>query len=117
MTNKDLTHLAKSLRKKQSDAENNLWSRLRNAQLNGVKFRRQQPIGNYVVDLISFEKRLIIEVDGGQHNEPATINDDKERTTYLESQDYQVIRFWNNDVLLNIDRVADTIIEVLTPSP
>lgn len=105
--------LARELRHNQSDAERNLWSRLRNSQIDGVKFRRQQPIGDYIVDFIGFEKKLIIEVDGGQHNEKPMEIIDKQRTKYLESRGYRVIRFWNNDVLENIDGVLFRIKEAL----
>ena len=104
------------MRRSQSDTERSLWRRLRNAQLNGVKFRRQQPVGNYIVDFISFEKNLVIEVDGSQHNEPTFIGDDQERTRYLESRGYQVIRFWNNEVLGNMEGVIHRILEAISPS-
>jgi very-short-patch-repair endonuclease len=107
------TQLARSLRRRQTDAERKLWWQLRNGQLNGVKFRRQQPVGNYFVDFISFEKNLVIEVDGGQHNEPAAARHDEDRTKYLESRGYGVIRFWNNDILQNLEGVIDRILEEL----
>jgi very-short-patch-repair endonuclease len=90
-----------------------LWSRLRNNQLDGIKFRRQQPIDQYIVDFISFETRLIIEIDGGQHNLVWKKEKDEKRTAYLIEQGYQVIRFWNNDVLENIDGVIIKIQELL----
>ena len=68
MDNKSTTDLGRQLRRQRTPAERVLWQKLRNKQLNGVKFRRQQPIGNYIVDFVSFEKKLIIEIDGGQHN-------------------------------------------------
>jgi very-short-patch-repair endonuclease len=105
--------LARVLRRNQTDAEKNLWSRLRNSRLDGAKFRRQQPIGNYIVDFISFEKKLIVEVDGGQHNDSPKRADDIQRTIYLESRGYRVIRFWNSDVLENIDGVLSRIEESL----
>jgi very-short-patch-repair endonuclease len=71
--------LAKGLRRKQTEAEKTLWSKLRNRQLDGVKFRRQQPLGSYIVDLISLDDKLIIEIDGGQHNESRNIKRDEER--------------------------------------
>jgi very-short-patch-repair endonuclease len=113
MKNKRLTILARDLRRNQSDAERNLWSRLRHSQLNSVKFRRQQPVGDYIVDFISFKKKFIIEVDGGQHNKPVSTNDDEERTKYLENRGYKVIRFWNHDVLLNLEGVVRKILEML----
>ena len=86
-----------------TDAERVLRSHLRAKRLNNLKFRRQQPIGNFIVDFICFEKKLIIEVDGGQHmeNEKA----DLERTQWLNEKGYRVIRFWNNDVLQNFSGV------------
>ncbi|MBN2240956.1 MAG: endonuclease domain-containing protein [Dehalococcoidales bacterium] len=80
MSDKDLTTLSRNLRRNQTDAERKLWSRLRRSQLNGVKFRRQQPIEKYIVDFISFEKKLIIEIDGGQHAEPTNNENDRIRT-------------------------------------
>lgn len=88
MKNKRLTILARNLRHNQSDAERNPWSRLRRSQLNGVKFIRQQPVGDYIVDFLSFEKRLIVEIDGGQHIESTKNETDRVRTEYLESRGY-----------------------------
>ena len=113
MKNKRLTTLARNLRRNQTDAERNLWSRLRRSQLNEVKFRRQQPVGDYIVDFISFERKLIIEIDGGQHIE--STKNDSVRSEYLESQGYRVIRFWNTDVVQNIEGVIDEILITLTP--
>ena len=86
---------------------------MRDKQIDGVKFRRQQPIENYVVDFVSFEKRLIIEIDGGQHDEAENKKRDEQRTAWLEKDGYRVIRFWNNDVLLNIEGVLTKIKEAL----
>jgi very-short-patch-repair endonuclease len=105
--------LARQLRCNQSEAEGKLWINLWKRNLNGVKFRRQQPIGKYIVDFISFEKKLIIEIDGGQHNEAPVIQQDLQRTTWLESEGYRVLRFWNNDVLENLDGVLEKIKELL----
>ena len=107
---------ARELRRNQTKAERLLWSKLRNKQLTALKFRRQQPIGPYIVDFVSFERRLIIELDGGQHNEPEIGERDIVRTDYLTKQGYRVLRFWNNDVLSNIAGVAERIEEFLTPS-
>ena len=82
-----------------------LWTFLRKKNINNLKFGRQYSIGNYIVDFICNEKKLIIEIDGGQHNENQNITYDKERTKYLESKGYKVIRFWNNDIDNNIDGV------------
>jgi very-short-patch-repair endonuclease len=106
------TALARSMRRRETDAERNLWSRLRNAQL-GAKFRRQQPIGDYIVDFVCFDKKLIIEVDGGRHNEASRVKMDSERTRFLESRGFKVIRFWDNEVLQNIQGVGDKVLESL----
>jgi len=102
-----LVNIAKNLRKRSTDAENLLWRHLRVKQLEGLKFRRQQPIGNYIVDFVCFEKRVVIEVDGGQH----TIEKerDNERDRWLKGQGFIVLRFWNNDVLKNINGVLEVI--------
>ena len=98
--------IARRLRKNPTDAETRLWSRLRRKQLDGHRFRRQVSLGPYVADFVCFEARLIVEVDGGQHAERAA---DTARTAWLEAQGYRVLRFWNNDVLGNIDGVVETI--------
>jgi very-short-patch-repair endonuclease len=99
---------AKSLRQNSTEAENLLWLYLRAKRLNNLKFKRQQPIGSYIVDFICFEKRLVIEVDGGQHAEQVKL--DSIRDKWLKVQGYKVLRFWNNEVLVNIDGVLETII-------
>lgn len=103
---------ARVLRRRQTDAERKLWSVLRGHQVVGHGFRRQAPIGPYVVDFVCFAKRVIIEVDGGQHaiNQEA----DATRTEWLTSQGFHVVRFWNNDVLANIDGVRAVILEELS---
>jgi len=106
-------NLVKELRQKQTEAEKILWYKLRDRQLEGAKFRRQQRIGNYIVNFVCFEKKLIIEIDGGQHNEAPTKEDDARRTRWLEAKDYQVLRFWNNDIILNSEGVLEKIKEVL----
>ena len=103
---------ARTLRKNMTDAERGLWNRLKSRQLGGAKFRRQQTLGSYIVDFICFEKRLIVEVDGGQHSEQ--IDADQRRTAWLEAQGYQVLRFWNNEVLGNMDGVTQVILETVT---
>jgi very-short-patch-repair endonuclease len=104
---------ARELREKQTDAEKALWMRLRNRQLEGVKFRRQQLIGSYIVDFASFERKLVIEIDGGQHNEEKIRERDEERTTRLKERGYRIIRFWNNEVLMNLEGVLESIREAL----
>jgi very-short-patch-repair endonuclease len=108
------------LRKNQTEAEKLLWSRLRNRQMEGFKFRRQWPIGSYIVDFVCLSCKLIIELDGGQHAE--TIGYDAVRTDFLKSRGYRVIRFWNNEMLVNREAVLERIYEALSkgeeaPSP
>ena len=105
---KKLVNTAKALRKNQTDTEKLIWRHLRAKQMEGLKFRRQQPIGNYVVDFICLEKSLVIEVDGGQH---ADNTKDKERDTWLTSESFKVLRFWNNEVLTNMEGVLEVIRE------
>lgn len=97
----DILTKAKALRKNSTDIEKILWQKLRNRQLNGYKFKRQVPIGSYIVDFVCTAAKLIIEVDGGQHSEQ--IDYDAKRTKFLESKNFTVVRFWNNEVLTNID--------------
>ena len=99
-----------ALRKELTPAERKLWAVIRNDQL-GVNFRRQHAIGNYIPDFVCIEKKLIIELDGSQHIEQEEY--DKERTQYLESQGYKVIRFWNNEVMNNIEGVSLAIMNAL----
>lgn len=117
---KDLTHFARGLRRRQTDAEKKLWSRIRNRQIDGWKFNRQVPSGPYVLDFMCFEASLAIEVDGGQHAEERAEHD-RIRTAYLEQQGLTVFRVWNTDVLNNIDGVLEQVYEALgarkAPSP
>lgn len=101
---------ARTLRVNQTDAERILWRHLRNRQLLGWKFRRQRPTGSYVADFVCLEAKLIIEVDGSQHMDN---RDDVIRTTDLKSRGYRVMRFWNNEVLEQIDAVLSAICEEL----
>jgi very-short-patch-repair endonuclease len=102
--------IARKLRSNPTDAEMRLWSRLRRKQVDGHRFRRQVPLGSYVVDFACLEARLIVEVDGGQHGER-----DAARTAWLEAQGFRVLRFWNNDVLENTDGVIEAIRGALPP--
>ena len=106
---KTRTH-AIELRKELTPAERKLWTLIRNDQL-GVNFRRQHAIGNYIPDFVCIEKKLIIELDGSHHLEQQEY--DAERTKYLESEGYKVIRFWNNDVMNNIDGVILAILHAM----
>lgn len=103
-------HHAKRLRKNMTDAEKLLWRHLRAHHLLGEKFRRQQPVGDYVVDFVHFGARLIVEADGGQHSESA---DDSIRDEWLRDQGFNVLRFWNNDILRNTTEVLEKIAEEL----
>jgi len=103
----NLTKLARTLRRDSTEAEQLLWGKLRAKQLEGVKFRRQQPIGRFIVDMVSFEKRLIIEIDGGQHAVESAR--DLERERWLGQQGFRVLRFWNNEVLQNLTGVLAVI--------
>jgi very-short-patch-repair endonuclease len=100
---------ARHLRKKSTDAERKLWYFLRRKQFSNVKFRRQFPIDRYIVDFISFEAKLIIEADGGDHNLPENIQYDERRTNLLERFGYKVLRFWNNEILEDIEIVVEII--------
>jgi very-short-patch-repair endonuclease len=111
----NLIQLAKQLRKDSTDAERLLWSRLRAYRLAGHKFKRQQPLGAYILDFVCWEARLVIELDGGQHADPD--HGDETRDTWLRNQGLRVLRFWNHEVLGNIDGVLQRIAECLSPSP
>jgi very-short-patch-repair endonuclease len=100
------TQRARSLRKNMTEAERKLWGRLREQQL-GIRFRRQVVLGRYIVDFASFTPKIIIEVDGSQHADNAHY--DEQRTKWLESMGYRVLRYWNNEVLNNLDAVLDAI--------
>jgi very-short-patch-repair endonuclease len=92
-----------------------LWNRLRAKQIDGLRFRRQEPIDRYIVDFLCYEVRMVIEVDGGQHVEQKKVG--KERDDWLASQGFKVLRFWDNDVLTNVEGVLEKIKDQVTPSP
>ena len=96
---------SRRLRRDTTDAERKLWQYLRAGRFDGLKFRRQHPIPPYIADFCCIEKRLIIELDGAQHNTQV----DAARTTFLESRGWSIVRFWDNDVLLETDAVLDAI--------
>lgn len=106
---------AQEMRKNPTDAEKKLWAALSDKKLNDKKFRRQHAIGNYIVDFVCTGANLIIELDGGQHGEQADY--DAARTAYLESQHYRVLRFWNNEVMQNLEGVLTVIAEALVHPP
>jgi len=108
------TERARRLRKAPTDAEAALWCRLRSRRLNGYKFVRQEPIGTHTVDFICRESRLVIEVDGGQHADNPR---DAARDKWFADHNYRVLRFWNNDVLGNLEGVLEIIATALAEAP
>lgn len=108
------TTTAKALHKRMTDAEQFLWRQLRAHRLVEAKFKRQQPIGPYIVDFVCFEARLVIEVDGGQHQD---CNTDRIRDAWLESQGFRMLRFWNHEVLTESVAVLEKIAAFLPPLP
>jgi very-short-patch-repair endonuclease len=98
---------AKFLRQNQTEAEKVLWHRLRNRRLAGYKFRRQVSIGPYIADFVCAGSRLIVEVDGGQHSQQAEY--DRRRDDFLTGVGYKVVRYWNNEVLSNLDGVLEAL--------
>ena len=110
---------ARTLRQNATEAEKRLWSILRKRQIGDCRFRRQVPIDPYVADFVCFSHRLIIEVDGGQHARKA--EQDRKRTRWLEGQGFRVLRFWNNEVLENLEgvrsKIEDALREIRTPLP
>ncbi|MDM4771956.1 endonuclease domain-containing protein [Solimonas sp. SE-A11] len=113
----DQQSFAKNLRQGMTDAEAMLWRHLRAHRLDGQKFRRQQPIGPYFADFVHFGARLIVEADGGQHDESTR---DRERDAWFERNGFKVLRFWNDDILKNTEAVLETIwaaVSEASPSP
>ena len=102
---------AKAMRSAPTDAERRLWHHLRARRLCGFKFKRQQPMGTYIVDFICFDRQLVIEVDGGQHTDLKAR--DETRTAWLQAQGFRVLRFWNHDVLQRRDMVLEEILRRL----
>ncbi len=99
--------LQRKLRNDPTDAERELWQHLRGRQIDGAKFRRQHPFGNYILDFASLERQIVVELDGGQHAEAA--NYDSERTKALEQAGFTVLRFWNHEVFENLEGVMQVI--------
>ncbi|MBI4488448.1 MAG: endonuclease domain-containing protein [Deltaproteobacteria bacterium] len=107
---------ARRLRRDQTEAEHRLWRRLRARQLCDTKFRRQHPIGPFIVDFCCVEGRLVVELDGGQH--AVEVERDQRRTAYLAERGYRVLRFWDHEVLTNIEAVMEQIAETIrNPHP
>lgn len=98
---------AKILRANQTDAEQRIWYHLRAHRFMGLKFKRQKPLGHYIVDFVCVEQRLIIEIDGGQHAEQTEY--DQRRDVWLQSQGYTILRFWNNEVMQQLESVLEQI--------
>jgi very-short-patch-repair endonuclease len=110
-----LTPFAKQLRKRSTDAENLLWRHLQRKQIEGFKFRRQQPIGNYIVDFVCLTKKIVIEIDGGQH--AVYQESDRTRDEWFRTNGFSVFRFWNTELFENLEGVLETIRNALaTPS-
>jgi len=111
MRNPKTQQRAQSLRNQATDAERFLWNRLRRRQLHGYRFRRQVPLGNYIADFVCIEARLIVEVDGSQHQRHVAY--DQERTRYLEQRGFQVFRVWDNEALTETESVLEGIMNML----
>ncbi len=106
---------ARALRRDHTDAEGLLWSRLRDKQIDGHKFRRQQPIGPYIADFACMTEKLLIELDGGGHAEQKA--KDRRREEYLRRSGYRVLRFWNTEVFENLSGVLERVREALADPP
>jgi very-short-patch-repair endonuclease len=106
---------AKRLRRPMTDAEKKLWTAIRAHRLNDLSFRRQAPMGPYIVDFVSHRAKLVI--DGGQHAFDENRRRDAARTAWLSEHGYRVLRFWNTDVLLNLDGVLTAVYNATTPAP
>ncbi|MBS0569884.1 MAG: DUF559 domain-containing protein [Proteobacteria bacterium] len=113
-----LLKFAKDMRRDATDAESSIWRQLRAHRFQGWKFKRQQTLGPYIVDFVCFDQKLVIEIDGGQHGDQASY--DRDRTRWLEEQGFRVLRFWNNEVAMNLQDVLEAISTALAqsaPSP
>ena len=106
---------AKSLRSHQTEAESKLWYHLRAHRFMGLKFKRQKPVGRYIADFVCWEHRLIVELDGGQHAEQTAY--DRQRDAWLRSHGYTVLRFWNHDVMGEMEGVLEQIRCAVAPEP
>ena len=109
-----LKRFARHLRENHTDAERRLWTHLRDQRFEGLKFRRQHPVGGYIVDFYCHEAHLVIELDGGQHGEPKIEDRDEARTARLEAMGIKVLRYWNHDVLARTEMVLEN---CMKPSP
>lgn len=113
--NPQATERARELLGDMTLAERKLWLALRGKQINGHRFRRQHPIGSYIADFACVEKMLVIELDGGQHQEQ--VEYDERRTLSMQLQGWPVLRFWNNEVMENLEGVLTRVVENLTFTP
>jgi very-short-patch-repair endonuclease len=102
---------ARTLRQNTTEAERRVWEILRSHQMKGYKFRRQVPIGRYIADFVCHEAKLIVEIDGGQHDRSSP--SEAERSGFLQNEGYRLLRFWNNEVLANLDGVHERIADAL----
>jgi len=109
-----LLDFARTMRAAPTDAEHRLWKHLRAGRLPNFKFRRQQPLGNFIVDFVCLEARLIVELGGGQHNGSTS---DVKRDEWLQSQGFVVLRFWNNEIFENLKGVVERILAQLQAAP
>jgi very-short-patch-repair endonuclease len=105
---------ARSMRRRPTDAERRLWHRLRDGQLDGIRFRRQVPIGNAIADFVCYERMLIVELDGSQHADSAAY---ARRDAELRRRGFRILRFWNTDALLNPEGVLETILATARSLP
>jgi very-short-patch-repair endonuclease len=105
---------ARALRRRMTDAEKLMWSRLRGRRFDGVKFKRQKPIAGYIVDFVALDLKLVVEIDGGHHAQRAAA--DAARTKALEESGYHVVRCWNHDVLGNIEGMLEALVQELNIS-
>ncbi|MFM9890024.1 MAG: endonuclease domain-containing protein [Rickettsiales bacterium] len=109
----NITH-ARDLRIQSTEVEKRLWYRLRDRQIAGYKFRRQHPIAANIADFACEDAKLIVELDGGQHNQPEHLHRDAKRSLELEQQGWRIVRFWNHEVMENIEGVLEVIQHALT---
>jgi very-short-patch-repair endonuclease len=108
---------ARELRRSPTEAEVFLWRQLRSRAFQGLKFRRQVALGKYIADFVCLEKRLIIEVDGGQHNEQVQRQYDEVRDEWLRSQGFRILRYWNNEVFEEFEAIAEAIWRAAKEAP
>ncbi len=107
---------ARALRQASTTAEQLLWRHLRNRQLAGAKFRRQHPLGPYILDFVCLEQGLVVEIDGGQHADLQAQDYDQQRTVWLQQQGLRVLRFWNHEVVQQTNEVLARVLQALTPA-